>query len=71
MKKFLLLALMLLTWSLSGFAQSLADYIMTTGTDATQWQTLSNPTTILELGTSTSGDGKASAVTNIGFTFNF
>jgi len=56
---------------MSGFAQSLSNYIMTTGTDATKWETLSSPTTILELGTSTSGDSKASAVTNIGFTFNF
>ena len=56
---------------ISGFAQNLSDYVMTTGTDATRWETLSTPTTILELGTSTSGDSKASVVTDIGFTFNF
>ena len=71
MKKFLLALLMLLTMGISGFAQNLADYVMTTGTDASRWETLSNPTTILELGTATSGDGRASAVTSIGFTFNF
>ena len=71
MKKILLVLLMLLTMGISSFAQNLADYVMTTGTDASRWETLSNPTTILELGTATSGDGRASAVTNIGFTFNF
>ena len=58
---------MLLTMGMSGFAQSLADYIMTTGTDATKWQTLTTTTNLI----SSTGDGVASSVTNIGFTFNF
>ena len=71
MKKTLLVLLMLLTMGISGFAQTLSDYVMSTGTDASRWETLSSPTTILELGTATSGDGRASSVINIGFTFNF
>lgn len=67
MKKFLLMTLMLLTMGMSGFAQFLSDYIMTTGTDATKWQTLTTTTNLIT-GT---GDSKASAVTDIGFTFNF
>jgi len=67
MKKILLLTLMLLTLGLSGFAQSLSDYIMTTGTDATKWQTLTTTTNLI----SGTGDSKATAVTDIGFTFNF
>ena len=67
MKKILFMTLMLLTLGISGFAQSLADYIMTTGTDATKWQTLTTTTNLI---TST-GDGVASSVQNIGFSFNF
>ena len=67
MKKFLFLTLMLATLGLSGFAQSLSDYVMATGTDATKWIQLTDTTNII-VGT---GDSKASAVTNIGFTFNF
>ena len=67
MKKFLCMMLMLITLGMSGFAQVLSDYIMTTGTDATKWQTLTTTTNLIT-GT---GDSKASAVTDIGFTFNF
>ena len=67
MKKTLLLALMIVTLCISGFAQSLSDYIMTTGTDATRWIQLTDSTNLIN-GT---GDSKASAVTDIGFTFNF
>ena len=67
MKKYLCMLLMLVTLGMSGFAQVLSDYIMTTGTDATKWQTLTTTTNLIT-GT---GDSKASAVTNIGFTFNF
>jgi len=67
MKKFLLLCLMTLTMGISGFAQTLSDYVMTTGTDATKWIQLTDTTSII-VGT---GDSKASSVTDIGFTFNF
>ena len=67
MKKFLCMMLVLISLGMSGFAQSLSDYIMTTGTDATKWIQLTDTTSII-VGT---GDSKASAVTNIGFTFNF
>ena len=67
MKKYLCMLLMLVTLGMSGFAQVLSDYIMTTGTDATKWQTLTTTTNLIT-GT---GDSKASAVTDIGFTFNF
>ena len=67
MKKFLCMMLMLFAFGMSGFAQVLSDYIMTTGTDATKWQTLTTTTNLIT-GT---GDSKASAVTDIGFTFNF
>ena len=67
MKKFLCMMLMLFAFGMSGFAQVLSDYIMTTGTDATKWQTLTTTTNLI----SGTGDSKASAVTNIGFTFNF
>ncbi len=42
-------------------------HIKSTGTDATKWQTLTTTTNLIT-GT---GDSKASAVTDIGFTFNF
>ena len=58
---------MTLTLGISGFAQSLSDYVMTTGTDATKWIQLTDTTSII----SGTGDSKASAVTDIGFTFNF
>ena len=67
MKKILCMMLMLLTLGMGGFAQTLTDYIMTTGTDATKWQSLTTTTNLIT-GT---GDSKASAVTDIGFTFNF
>ena len=67
MKKFLLSLLMLLILGISGYAQTLVDYIMTTGTDATKWIQLTDSTNLI----SGTGDSKASAVTNIGFTFNF
>ena len=57
---------MLITLSISGFAQVLSDYIMTTGTDATKWIQLTDSTNLI----SGTGDSKASAVTDIGFTFN-
>lgn len=52
---------------MTAFGQTLADYKFATGTDANMWKTLSSPTTIL----STEGDGTASSVQNIGFTFTF
>lgn len=67
MKKFLCVMLMLISLGMSGFAQSLADYNMTTGTDATKWIQLTDTTNLI----ASTGDGVASAVTNIGFTFNF
>ena len=67
MKKFLCIMLMLLTLGVSGFSQTLADYSMTTGTDATKWQTLTTTTNLI----SSTGDGVASSVQNIGFTFYF
>ena len=62
--------LVLMAFVLSGatvLGQTLADYKFNTGTNADLWKTLSNPTTIL----STEGDGSASSVLNIGFTFKF
>lgn len=68
MKKFLLAMLMLLTMGISGFAQSLSDYVMTTGTDATKWVTLTTTTSLITPG---AGDYGVSTVQDIGFTFNF
>ncbi len=48
-------------------AQSLEDYNFSTGVDATKWIPLTSPTTLV----SSTGDGVASTVQNIGFTFNF
>ena len=62
MKKFLLSLLMLLILGMSGYAQTLVDYIMTTGTDATKWIQLTDSTNLI----SGTGDSKASAVTDIG-----
>ena len=67
MKKVLLIVLMLLTMGISTFAQSLSDYVMTTGTDASRWETLTTTTNLI---TST-GDYAVSTVQDIGFTFNF
>ena len=66
-KKLLFLWLMLLMMGISGFAQNLSDYVMTTGTDETRWIPLTTTTNLI----SGTGDSKASAVTDIGFTFNF
>ena len=48
-------------------AQDLADYTFSTGTDANQWITLSNPTQIV----ATAQDDAASSMTDIGFSFPF
>ena len=66
-KNILFLWLMLVLMGIGGFAQSLSDYVMTTGVDATKWITLSTTTNLI----SGTGDSKSSAVTDIGFTFNF
>ena len=67
MKKYLCMLLMLLTWGISGYAQTLGDYQFSTGTDATKWINLSTTTSILA-GT---GDGVASALQDIGFAFGY
>ena len=48
-------------------AQSLEDYNFSTGVDASKWITLTSPTALV----SSTGDGVASSVKTIGFTFNF
>ena len=68
MKKFLLLCLMTLTMGISGFAQSLSDYIMTTGTDATKWIQVTDTTSLITPG---AGDYGVSSVHDIGFAFTF
>ena len=68
MKKILLLTLMLLTLGLSGFAQTLADYTFTTGTDANKWQTLTTTTSLITPG---AGDYGVTTVHDIGFSFTF
>ena len=70
--KMLLVAALLVPWATQ--AQSLDDYTFSTGTDATKWVTLTAADTILNGHSATSvagSDGKASALTNIGFTFPF
>ena len=61
------MTLMLLTWGMSGYAQTLGDYQFSTGTDTTKWINLSTTTSILN-GT---GNGVASALQNIGFAFGY
>ena len=61
----LMLAALMLPWA--GRAQSLGDYTFSTGTDATLWVDMTSSTSIL----TSSGDGTASSVQTIGFTFPF
>ena len=68
MKKILCMMLVLLTMSISGFAQTLADYTFTTGTDATKWIPLSTTTSLITPG---AGDYGVSTVQDIGFAFTF
>jgi len=60
--------LMLISLGMSGFAQTLADYTFTTGTDATKWQTLTTTTSLITPG---AGDYGVSTVQDIGFSFTF
>jgi len=70
MKQFLLLmALMLAVCVPWTHAQDLSIYNYETGVDSTKWVDISTGSTSLEM-TGTDG-AKASAVTNIGFTFTF
>ncbi len=48
-------------------AQDLADYTFSTGTDASKWVTITSSNTVLVNG----GDGQASSVLDIGFSFPF
>ena len=68
MKKILCMMLVLLIMSISGFAQTLADYTFTTGTDATKWIPLSTTTSLITPG---AGDYGVSTVQDIGFAFTF
>lgn len=52
--------------AMSSNAQTLGDYTFTTGTDASKWIPLTSYTSL-----SISGDGAASQVLNLGFTFPF
>lgn len=62
----LLLAMFVAPWAIQ--AQTLADnYAFATGVDNTKWETLSSPTLLL----ANFEDDEASAVTNIGFSFDF
>ena len=68
MKKHLLFLMILFSiFAVRVNAQELGDYDFSTGVDATKWITLTSPTTLI----SSTGDGVASTVQNIGFTFNF
>ena len=68
MKKHVLFLMMLFSvFAVRVNAQDLGDYDFSTGVDATKWITLTSPTTLI----SSTGDGVASTVQNIGFTFNF
>ena len=67
MKKFLCMLLMLFTFGMSGYAQTLGDYAFSTGTDATKWQTLTTTTSLITPG---AGDYGVSTVHDIGFAFS-
>ncbi len=56
-----------MSFSITAFGQSLADYKFTTGTNTSLWRTFSSPTTILTGG----GDYAVSAVHDLGFSFKF
>ena len=67
-KHLLLLLLLALVVPWAAMAQDLADYTFSTGTDNTQWITLSSSATEL---IASGQDDKASSLTNIGFTSAF
>ena len=68
MKKNVLFFMMLFSvFAVRVNAQNLEDYNFSTGVDASKWITLTSPTALV----SSTGDGVASSVKTIGFTFNF
>ncbi len=62
-----MLVLLLSVFTLRVSAQGLEAYYFSTGTDSTKWIPLSTTTSLL----ATTGDGVASSVQDLGFTFNF
>ena len=65
LQRLLLLAALLVPWVTQ--AQTLDEYTFSTGTDASKWVTMTSATSIL----TTQGDGTASSVQSIGFSFPF
>ncbi len=64
-----LLLIILSLFSINVFAQSLEDYIFTTGTDNSKWIPIPLNTSLIDPGTG--ADGSFSPLQDFGFTFNF
>ena len=62
----MLVAALCVAWATN--AQTLGDYVYSTGTDASKWITLTDSTNLMGTG---NADGRASSVQNIGFAFPF